>query len=280
MQTTGRVKLPAGKKVAVNIGCDFDAFTVWMTTFGETSQAYMSRGEYGAEVGVPRLLKLFEKQGVKASFCIPGHTADTFPEVCKAIVAGGHEVVHHGYVHENPAEYEAEAEEDIIVRGLASLEKIGARPVGYRSPGWDYSPNTVDILLKHGFIYDSSLMANDFFPYKPRIVEVNFDKANTFSAPKDIIVLPVTWFLDDFPYSEKVNNRDGLREPSAMFEVWKSYFDYAVENIEGGCFILTTHPQTIGRPHNIRMLEQLIEYMKGKDAWFATMEEIARATEF
>ena len=92
--------------------------------------------------------------------------------------------------------------------------------------------------------------------------------------------MPVTWFLDDFPYSEKVNSRDGLRSPFEMLEIWKSYFDYAHDNCEGACVIFTTHPQTIGRPHNIQMLERLIEYLKGKDVWFATMEEIAQATVF
>ncbi|NLT58426.1 MAG: polysaccharide deacetylase [Clostridiales bacterium] len=280
MQVTGKVTLPAGKRVAVNIGCDFDAFTVWMTTFNETSQAYMSRGEYGAEVGVPRLLKLFEKHGVKASFCIPGHTADTFPDACRSIIAGGHEVVHHGYVHENPAKLSYDEEVEVIERGLESLGRLGVQPRGYRSPGWDFSESSMALLEKYDFLYDSSLMANDFYPYKPRYVGVNLDRANTFGEPSKIIELPVTWFLDDFPYSEKVNSRDGLRSPFEMLEIWKSYFDYAHDNCEGACVIFTTHPQTIGRPHNIQMLERLIEYLKGKDVWFATMEEIAQATVF
>ena len=98
-QVSGKVRIPAGKKVAVNIGCDFDAQAIWIGSFNLTSPAYMSRGEFGAEVAVPRLLKLFAKHRVKATWCIPGHTVDTWPEVCKEIVAAGHEVGHHGYVH-------------------------------------------------------------------------------------------------------------------------------------------------------------------------------------
>lgn len=101
MQTTGKVKLPEGKRVAVNIGVDFDAHSVWMGMYDQYSPAYMARGEFGAEVAAPRLLKLLDKYNIKTSWCIPGHTVDTFPEISQSVVDHGHEIVHHGYAHEN-----------------------------------------------------------------------------------------------------------------------------------------------------------------------------------
>lgn len=122
MQKTGKMKLPEGKKIAVNLGFDFDSSSVWMESFGKTSQVYASRGEYGAVVGVPRILNLLEQYDIKATFFIPGHTVDTFPEICKEIVKRGHEVGHHGYVHEDPTDLSYEEEDAIIIKGLETLE--------------------------------------------------------------------------------------------------------------------------------------------------------------
>ena len=100
-QAWGKVKIPADKKIAVNLGCDFDAQSLWIC-LNRTSPAYMSRGEFGAEVGLPRLMRLFDKYKVRSTFCIPGHTIDTWPELCREVAAAGHEIGHHGYAHENP----------------------------------------------------------------------------------------------------------------------------------------------------------------------------------
>ena len=276
-QVSGKVRIPAGKKVAVNIGCDFDAQAIWIGSFNLTSPAYMSRGEFGAEVAVPRLLKLFAKHKVKATWCIPGHTVDTWPEVCKEIVAAGHEVGHHGYVHENPTPLSLEEETKVMEMGLAALARIGVKPRGYRSPYWDFSPNTLSIL---GFDYDSSLMANDLHPYRPRPVEVHADRGNVFGPPSKILEIPVSWYLDDFPQVEYMTGRqEGMRPSQDIFDRWKAIFDYAVENEEDACYVLTTHPQTIGRAHTIQMFEELIAHMKDRGAWFATLSEICDATE-
>jgi len=279
-QVSGKVRIPAGKKVAVNIGCDFDAQAIWIGSFNLTSPAYMSRGEFGAEVAVPRLLKLFDKHKVKATWCIPGHTVDTWPEVCKEIVAAGHEVGHHGYVHENPTPLSLEEETKVMEMGLEALARIGVKPRGYRSPYWDFSPNTLAILEKYGFDYDSSLMANDLHPYRPRPVEVHADRGNVFGPPSKILEIPVSWYLDDFPQVEYMTGRqEGMRPSQDIFDRWKAIFDYAVENEEDACYVLTTHPQTIGRAHTIQMFEELIAHMKDRGAWFATLSEICDATE-
>ncbi|PZE22160.1 polysaccharide deacetylase family protein [Paenibacillus xerothermodurans] len=280
MQKSGKVKLPKGKKVAVNIGCDFDAQSIWIGSFNQTSPAYMARGEFGAEVGAPRLLKLFEKYGIKTTWAIPGHTVDTFTDVCKEVVARGHEVAHHGYVHENPAPLSYEQEERVMQMGLESLAKIGVTPRGYRSPYWDFSPNTFNILQKYGFKYDSSLMANDLHPYWPRPVEVNADKANVFGTEYNVLEIPVSWYLDDFPQMEYLTGgQEGQRSTNDIFDRWASIYDYACNNEEGACYVLTTHPQTIGRAHTIQLLERLIQYMEQRGAWFATLSEIYDAYE-
>lgn len=279
MQKTGRVRLPEGKKIAVSLGFDFDSTSVWMESFQKKSPVYVSRGEYGAEVGVPRILRLLEKYGLKATFFIPGHTVDTYTEICREIADRGHEVCHHGYVHEDPTDLPYEEEEAIIKKGLATLEKIGVKPIGYRSPGFDFSPNTVEILEKHGFLYDSSLMGNDYYPYQPRSCTVNFDRGNEFGEPARLVEMPVSWYMDDFPHSEFVMSRTGMKPSSQVFEIWKAHFDYGIQNIQEGMLTVTMHPQVIGRPHNIMMLEELVGYMLEKDAWIAPLGEIYKRIE-
>lgn len=280
MQKTGKVLLPQGKKIALNLGFDFDSSSVWMESFGKTSQVYMSRGEYGAEVCVPRILDLLDKYKIKANFFIPGHTADTFADTCREIVRRGHEVCHHGYVHEDPTDLSYHKEEAIMVKGLEALDRIGVQPVGYRSPGFDFSPNTMDILLKYGIKYDSSLMGNDFYPYRPAYCNVHFDRGNDFSEPSQLVEMPVSWYMDDFPHSEFIMTRTGMKPQSQIYEIWSATLDYGAGNITGGCLNVAMHPQVIGRPHNIGMLEKFINHANDKGAWFATMSEIYDRTEF
>lgn len=280
MQISGKIKLPKGKKIAVNIGVDFDAQSAWMGGFGLFSPAYLSRGEFGAEVGAPRLLKLLDQYNIKTTWCIPGHTVDTYTDICKEIVEKGHEIVHHGYAHENIANLNYEEEERVMQMGLEALARIGVKPRGYRSPAWDFSPNTLELLEKYEFKYDSSLMGNDFYPYRPRPVQVNMDKANVFGLPSKVVELPVSWFLDDFPQMEHVAGKlEGMRPVEDMFNRWKSIFDYACANEEEACLIVTIHPQTSGRAHIIMMLEQFIKYIDSQGAWITTLGNIYDAYE-
>lgn len=163
----------------------------------------------------------------------------------------------------------------MLQMALESLDKIGApRPVTYRSPYWDFSPNTIRILEENGFLYDSSLMGNDLHPYYPRPVTPHSDRANEFGEPSKILELPVSWFLDDFPQTEYLTGgQEGQRPAQDIYDRWASIFDYACK-LDGACYILTTHPQTIGRAHMIQMYEKLINYMAENGAWFATAAEI------
>ena len=280
MQKVGKIRLPEGKKVAVCLGFDFDAQAIWDGSFNLISPAYMSRGEFGAEVGAPRILRILDKYDIKATWFIPGHTADTVPEICKKVLDAGHEIGCHGYNHSNPTNQTYEEETYEMEISLAALERLGApKPVTYRSPYWDFSPNTLKILEENGFLYDSSLMGNDFHPYLVRSVEVNSKSKNIFGPEGKVIELPCSWFLDDWPQTEYLTGgQEGQRPADDIYDRWATYFDTALE--EGGCYVLTMHPQTTGRAHMAKMLERLIQYMIPRGAWFCTCKELGEAIEW
>lgn len=289
-QIAGRVKVPVGKKIAVGLGVDFDALSLWDGTFHSLTPEYLSRGEFGAEVAAQRLLKLFAKHHIKTTWCIPGHTADTFPDPCKAVLAAGHEIAHHGYAHENPTQVDKETERQVLLRGLDALARLGVRPRGYRSPGWDVSAHTLDLLAELGFTWDSSQMGNDLHPYYPRPVtwpttirHGDYEVAasvSIFGAPSPVLELPVSWYLDDFPTQEFISGRQaGLMAVSNLEERWRATFEYAIAEEEGCCYLLTIHPQTSGRAHMLPMLDRLISSMQEQGAAFMTLSEIADATE-
>lgn len=281
-QDRGRVRLPEGKRIAVAITCDFDAHAVWLGTFRFNTPAVLSRGEFGAAVGAPRLLRLFDKHGIRTTWFIPGHTVDTFPEPCRAVKAAGHEIGHHGYGHINPRSLSLEEERREMEMGMEALSRLGVRPRGYRCPGGDFSPNTLTVLEEFGLEYDSSLHGDDFHPYRIRpILEARPDGPTVFGPPSRVIELPFSWFLDDFPLLEFIPGRlEGVRSAGEIFGQWQDIFDYAVAHEEGACYILTMHPQTIGRAHLIGRLDRLIAHMAESGAWFATMSEICDATVF
>ncbi len=242
---------------------DFDAMSAWIGTFQSENPSMISRGEFGAVVGVPRLLGLLERRDVRATFCVPGHTAHAYPDLVRRIHEEGHEIVHHGWVHENPANFDRAGERKNLELGLEALDKAaGIRPKGYRSPAWDLSQNTVDLLIEYGFEYDSSCMGNDFYPYYLRKGdEWSTTEPYVFGEPCELVEVPVTWGLDDFPASEYIPGQNtGLMPPSALEETWRGDFEYAHDNCPGGVYDLTMHPQVIGRGHRMLMLERLVEH--------------------
>jgi peptidoglycan/xylan/chitin deacetylase (PgdA/CDA1 family) len=258
-------------RATVCLSFDFDAISLWIGPMGATSPSMISRGEFGV-VGVERILRLLERKGITATFYVTGHTADTYPESVRAIVAAGHEVGHHGYLHENPVSLPSkEAERHVLEMGLAALDRAaGVRPVGYRSPSWDNSPHTIELLLEYGFRYESSLMGKDFEPYWCRVGDViRQDGPYEFGPNVDLVELPVSWLLDDFPHFEyyRVANRSnqGLSAPSKVEEIWRGEFDYLYSEVPGGIYTLTMHPQVIGRGHRMLMLERLIDYFASHD---------------
>lgn len=243
---------------------DFDAMSVWIGTGKSNNPCAISRGEFAA-VAMPRILALLKKYGIRASFCIPGHTAYAYPDWVKTIRDQGHEIVHHGWVHENTAEFDRQDEKDQLEKGLQALHTVaGVTPIGYRSPGWSLNPDSHALLSEYNFSYDSSGMGGDFYPYYLRLGDRwPADDRYHFGQYCELLEVPVHWVLDDFPHFEAQYN-----PPSTVLEIWRAEFDYALANAPGGLFSLTLHPQVIGRGHRITMLETLIQHMSSQAVRF------------
>jgi peptidoglycan/xylan/chitin deacetylase (PgdA/CDA1 family) len=215
-------------------------------------------------VGVPRLLDLFRRYEVKATFCTPGHSMVTFPGRIQQILKDGHEVASHGCYHESIPTVDPVRERELMEIQLRQYaEVVGGRPRGYRSPAWDFSDATLGLLEEYGFEWDSSLMGREFEPYHPRPVTLNWEGANQFGAPSPILEIPVSWYLADFPPQEYVAGLNaGLGDHELLFRRWKDIFDYAYEHVPGAVYALTLHPQCSGRSHHLMILERLISYMR------------------
>ena len=272
--------MPGSARLSCCITFDFDAMSSWIGSAKSENPSMISRGQFGA-VAVPRILNLLRRYAVHASFAVPGHTAYAYPDVVKRIAGDGHEILHHGWVHENPARLDEVGERRVLERGIEALECVlGRRPVGYRSPAWDLSKSSIALLLEYRFLYDSSCMGHDSYPYYLRVGdEGSRDAAYQFGETVDLVELPVTWGLDDFPLSEYVPGfNEGLRPAAQVEELWRGDFDYALENAPGGIFTLTLHPQVIGRGNRMRMLERLLEYFASHEGVdFVSMERYASA---
>jgi peptidoglycan-N-acetylglucosamine deacetylase len=256
---------------------DFDGMSIWIGSFQSNNPSMISRGEFGT-IGLQRILRLLEKHDAPATFFVPGHTAWAWPDLVKQIVDAGHEVGHHGWVHENPAKLDIAAEREVMERGFEALDHAaGIRPIGYRSAAWDFSPNTIDLLLEYGLTYSSSCMANDFYPYYLR----KGDKWSTtepyqFGELIDLVEISPSWGLDDFPPLEYVwGANPGLSTPTAVEELWRAEFDYMVDNCPGGVYNLTCHPQFIGRGSRITMLERLVGHFDGAGVRFERLRDAA-----
>jgi peptidoglycan/xylan/chitin deacetylase (PgdA/CDA1 family) len=229
----------------------------------------MSHQAYGPLVGVPRILAILERHGVPATFFVPGFTADRYPEIVQAIVEGGHEIAHHGYLHESVSSLTSEQEEQVLVRGIDSLERAGGqRPVGWRGPMWEVNHRTPALLARHGFRYESSLMDAD----KPYVLRTAADP----SAPT-LVEIPVHWGVDDgeqYAWLPGLWEGDGIASPRKMLEMWTLEFDAVVA--AGGCFVPTIHPCFSGRPSRAAAVDELVTRIRATDGvWVATASAVA-----
>lgn len=259
---------------------DFDALSVWLGGREHVTPAMHSRGEYGPRVGLPRVLELLERLQVPATFFVPGHTAESYPHAVEAIADAGHEIGLHGYSHCDPSTQTPDQERYDFERALDALAGTArSRPLGYRSPSWDYSQTTLDLLVAHGLLYDSSLFAGDFWPYHPRRGDVvAADTPLQRGDTVDLWEFPVAFCLDDwahfaFNFSPL---RVGLSAPSKVLEIWCGEYDYMAAHEPGGVLTVTMHPQIIGRGHRMAMAERFIEHVIASDrARFARMGDVA-----
>jgi len=261
---------------------DFDAISAWLTSWsggaGKPTAGDISRGEFGARVGAPRILDLLKKYEIESTWFIPGHTAETFPDICKRVLEEGHEVGYHGYAHE--ADPEPEEEARIFDRALTALKRLlETKPVGYRFPGLDLPDHTVDKLIKEDFLYDSSLMGDDFRPYRVRKGDQwSLDGPYKFGTETEIVEIPFSWYLDDWPAFTFSWDpfRYAFTSIDTIYQYWVRQFDYMHENVRNGVYTLCMHPQVTGRAHLVMMLEDLIRHMRRKsNVRFCQLKTIA-----
>jgi peptidoglycan/xylan/chitin deacetylase (PgdA/CDA1 family) len=241
----GTPTAPGQAACDVVVSFDFDAEEVWIGEDAANARrpGTLSQGTYGAKVGVPLVLDLLHRLELPATFFVPGRVAERYPWRVEEILAAGHEVGHHGYTHTSPSLLSPEQEEDELVRGRDVLTALGAEVVGYRSPSWNFSPVTLDLLVRHGFAYSSNLM-DDVRPYR--------------HPGHDLVELPVHWTLDDAPHFwfDGASWSKTIRSAAEVRAIWEE--ELAGFRALGGLYLLTMHPQIIGRPGRIRMLESFL----------------------
>ncbi len=258
---------------------DFDAMSVWFG-YKNVTPAMLYRGEYGARVGVPRILDLLRRYDIPATFFIPGHTVDSFPDEVRMIQDAGHEIGHHSYAHVDPSEQSPDEERADMERAFEALARVGVKPLGFRSPSGDYSTVTLSLIEEHGFLYDTSLMADDFRPYHPRLGDkVTQQTPLVRGQEARIWELPMSYEFDDWAHFQFNFNpyRNGTSAPSKVFEIWAADYDWMAQHIDGGILTIAMHPQVIGRGHRMAMLEQFINHCRDAgDVRFERMGDVAQ----
>tara|TARA_B100001179_G_scaffold232380_1_gene225092 strand:- start:697 stop:1635 length:939 start_codon:yes stop_codon:yes gene_type:complete len=255
---------PGGARVAVLLSYDVDNETIQGLRTGNINIGQLSQGQYGSRVALPRIVKLMDEQEIPATFFFPAWSLKLAPEQADIIQQSGrHEIGVHGWIHELNTSLDGATESRLLAQAVDQIEAItGTRPVGYRAPSWNHSPNTLQIVRDMGFLYESSLMHDD------RPYELLQD-----GEPTGVVELPVEWILDDAPLLNPLGTR--YMNPRDVMQVWMDEFDKAWE--EGTMFLLTMHPHVIGHRSRLVALEGLIEHIKSKDqVWFATHEQAAR----
>ncbi len=261
-------KWPDGRICAVALTFDLDGETIpYMLDPPQATKrlALMSEFSYGPNVGMPHILELLDLYEIKASFFSPARTLELHPDIAREIVARGHDLGHHGFMHERPDGLSDEKEERVLKAGIDVIESItGRRPIGYRSPAWELKPSSPALLKRYGFQFDSSLMGYDI----PYWVE---------TAEGDLLELPVSWRNDDWPQFGFVSVPpvgNGINPPSIGLEVFTAEFDGLFAR--GGLFNMTMHPFLAGRPSGMIVLERLIRHIRGfPRVWWAKLSEIS-----
>jgi len=254
---------PDGARCAAAFSFDFDAEEVWIAadSAGAQRPGQASQGSYGARRGVSLVLEILARRRAPAAFFVPGRVAERHAERVQEIVAAGHELGHHGYTHTPPTRLSRDEEADELARAKRILESFGVEVTGYRSPSWEFSAHTLELLQEHGLCYSSNLM-DDVRPYRHEL--------------SPIVELPVQWILDDAAHfwfdvdswNKKISTNAEVRS------IWEAEF-LGIRRL-GGCCVFTLHPQIIGRPGRLALLDEFIGFVQQHDdVWLATCREIA-----
>ncbi|BGP22243.1 hypothetical protein JCM10295v2_001122 [Rhodotorula toruloides] len=290
------------KRILCTIGVDVDACAGWLGSYGgENSPNDMSRGCFAAEVGVPRLLKLFKEKGdMKTSFFIPGHSLDSFPKEMAMVRDAGHEIGLHGYSHENPVAMTLEQQRDVLDHTYKQLTNFcGKPPVGSVAPWWEASKEGIELLLEKGIEYDHSSQAHDCMPFYTRDedtwtkIDFKSSSAHDWMHPlkkgklTKLVNIPANWYLGellsvhaDLPphmFIKAAPNSHGFVDADVTLKLWKKHFWYFYHNYDWCVFPLTLHPDTAGRPHVLLAVAELIDYINEHEGveW-VTMADVNR----
>lgn len=259
---------PEGKRAALAVTFDMDAEAAVLAVDERYARrpSIMTHQQYGPVTGVPRLLSVLAGVDVRATFFVPGFSAERHPGTLRDIVAAGHEVGHHGYLHRPPGLIDLATERAELERGLDALARVaGIRPTVFRAPWWETSEATFELLVGHGFTCDSSLFDRDA-PYRLAVGDT------------ELIEVPVSWALDDwerYAFLPDPPTGSGVIEPPArVLEAWweeiEAYLDAAA------CCVLTMHPFLSGRPARAAALRRLLERAREvPELWITTVGEIA-----
>lgn len=266
-RSDGEFAWPEGKVAAASFTFDVDAESavLWGNEAAGARMSVMSHQAYGPLVGIPRILDLLDHHQIRSTFFVPGHTAHRYPEAVRSIVAAGHEIAHHGYLHEQPTALTLDEEIEALDRGLEALAEVaGVRPAGYRAPMWDLSWRTPGLLVERGFLYDSSLMDADT-PYELAV------------GSQSLVEIPIQWALDDWEqycYLPDIAGSGLIESPRKARELWQLEFD-ALRDV-GACWVLTNHPFLSGRASRAAELGALMAYVvEHTDVWTTSLGAIA-----
>lgn len=280
------------KEIYCAFGVDFDAVAGWIGSYGgEDSPSDIQRGVFAGEIATPRLLRLFDKFKIKASWFIPGHSIETFPVETRMIAEEGHEIGAHGYSHENPVAMTDVQEEEVLRKSIELIEEYSGKPPrGYVTPYGDMSGSTIELLLGNGFRYDHSQAYNDFVPFYARVGEswtkIDYSRpAAEWMRPLqrgkevDLVEIGSNFYLNDLPpmmFIKKSPNSHGFVSPRHLEEMWRDQFDWVYREMDYAVFPISLHPDVSGRPQVLMMLERLIGHMNAHDGvHWVTMEEVA-----
>ncbi|EER29022.1 Polysaccharide deacetylase family protein [Coccidioides posadasii C735 delta SOWgp] len=280
------------KRVLVGYGVDIDAVAGWLGSYGgEDSSNDISRGIWAGTIGTRRLLKLFEKYNIKATWFIPGHTLESFPEECSMVRDAGHEIGLHGYSHENPTDMTLEQQRDVLTKTYRLITDFcGKPPRGTVAPWWETSKEGAELLLEYGIEYDHSMSHHDcqmyWLPAEAKWTNIDYTKKVeewmkplSIGSPTGLVEIPGNWYLDDLPpmmFIKNAPNSHGWVNPRDVEDIWKDHFDYFYREYDEFIFPMTIHPDVSGRPHVLLMHERLIEYINKHDGveW-VTFEQMA-----
>ena len=259
---------PNGAKCAVAITFDMDADSLIHIARPEDGHDRLypvSMGRYGPTVAIPRILDTYRRLEIKQSFFIPGWCLETYAGTVEQILKDGHEIGHHGWIHEDPVTTNGPAQKEAFEKALDAHQRIcGAKPRGYRAPVYNVTQQVIDLCIANGIRYDSSLMADDI-PYRME------------TTAGGMWEMPVHWGTDDWPpfaHYDEIGYMMPVRGPSAGLQGFWEEFDAHYE--AGGFFMLIVHPFLTGRLARWRLVEQWLERtMKEKNVWVARLEDIA-----